>query len=159
MAEAEAFIEPLAQINGMNLNGTELTPRETADIVATVADCLIAVGALPASSRLLRERPQTTSREWHDQLAVSWSRRAFRRAAEFRPSEHRGLAAELPFKHATAAIESVSAHGELVAIRLYGHPWGMGEYWPMITPCFAVHATDDDGEGAWVDIGLPGRTD
>jgi hypothetical protein len=57
-----------------------------------------------------------------------------------------------------AAIESVSAHGKLVIVRLYGHPWGMGEYWPMITPCFAVQATDDEGEAAWADIGLPGRT-
>lgn len=151
---AEAFIEPLAQINGMNLNGAELTPHETADIVATVADCLIAVGALPASSRLLREPPRATSQEWHDRLAARWSRRAFRQAAEFRPSEHRGLVAELPFKHATAVIESVSAHGDLVVIRMYGHPWVMGEYWPMITPCFAVHARDDNGTSYQ---GMPGN--
>jgi hypothetical protein len=50
-------------------------------------------------------------------------------------------------------------HGKLVIVRLYGYPWVMGEYWPMITPCFAVPATDDDGEGDWTDIGLPGRTD
>jgi hypothetical protein len=152
-APAEAFVEPLARINGMNLNGTELTPRETAGIVAAVADCLMAVGALPASSRLLRETPQGTSPEWHDQLAIRWRRRAFQRAAEFRLSEHRGLVAELPFKHATAVIESVSAYGELVVIRLYGHPWVMGEYWPMITPCFTVQATDDDGNAYQ---GMPG---
>ena len=42
-------------------------------------------------------------------------------------------------------IESVSAQGELVSIQLYGHPWVTGEYWPMITPCFQVRATDDAG--------------
>ena len=51
----------------------------------------------------------------------------------------------LPLEHATAVIESISAQGELVSIQLYGHPWVTGEYWPMITPCFQVRATDDAG--------------
>jgi hypothetical protein len=144
---AEAFVESLARINGMDFNGTVLTPDQTAGIVAAAADCLMAVGALPVSSRLLRDPPQATSQEWRVALARRWGRRAFREAAELRPSERRGLVAELPLKHATAVIESVSVRGELVVIRLYGHPWVMGEYWPMITPCFAVHATDDDGNG------------
>jgi hypothetical protein len=42
-------------------------------------------------------------------------------------------------------IESIAAHEDLVAIRLYGHPWVTGEYWPMITPCFQVRAVDDAG--------------
>ncbi|MGE5291400.1 MAG: hypothetical protein ACM3ML_30205 [Micromonosporaceae bacterium] len=32
-----------------------------------------------------------------------------------------------------------------MSIRLYGHPWVSGEYWPMITPCFEVHAHDENG--------------
>jgi hypothetical protein len=63
-----------------------------------------------------------------------------------RASEHRGLAVRLPLEHATAVIESVSAQGELVGIQLYGHPWVHGAYWPMITPCFQVRATDDAGD-------------
>jgi hypothetical protein len=157
---AEAFTEELARINGMNLNGTELTPDQTAGIVATVADCLLAVGALPTSSALLRE-PRTRGQErqdpqgWHAQLADRWSRRAWQQAAGagFRLADHRGLTAELPLKHATAIIESVSAHGGLVIIRLYGHPWVMGEYWPMITPCFTVRAADEDGNSY---RGMPG---
>ena len=151
---AEAFLEPLARINDMNLNGTVLTPDQTASIVATVADCLMAVGALPSSAATLRET-RAGGEEWQALLASRWSRRAYQQAAEFRSPEHAGLAAGLPLKHATAVIESVSAHGELVIIRLYGHPWVVGEYWPMITPCFAVHATDDRGDshegmpGAW----------
>lgn len=144
---AEAFTEHLAQIDGFNLNGSELTPDQTAGIVATVADCLLAVGALPASSTLLREpRAGGGGRGWHEQLADRWSRRAYQQAAVFQKQEHRGLAAELPLKHATAVIESVSARGGLVIVRLYGHPWVMGEYWPMITPCFTVAATDTSGE-------------
>ena len=152
---AEAFTEQLARINGMNLNGSELTPDQTAGIVATVADCLLAVGALPASSALLRE-PRASEQDWQAQLAFRWSRRAWAQAAGaagFRPADHQGLAAELPLKHATAVIESVSAHGGLVIIRLYGHPWVMGEYWPMITPCFTVRAADDRGNSY---RGVPG---
>src|SRR5262249_53170159 len=79
----------------------------------------------------------------------------------FRASEHRGLAARIPLEHATAMIESVSAQGELVGVQVYGHPWVMGEYWPMITPCFQVHAVDDAGNehngmpGDWQ--GFPGN--
>jgi hypothetical protein len=36
---------------------------------------------------------------------------------------------------------------------LYGHPWVMGEYWPMITPCFRVRATDHAGNEH---TGMPG---
>lgn len=141
---AEAFTEHLARIDGFNLNGSELTPDQTAGIVATVADCLLAVGALPASSPLLRE-PRAGGRGWQRQLAERWSGRAYQQAAVFRAPEHRGLAAELPLKHATAVIESVSARGGLVIVRLYGHPWVTGEYWPMIAPCFTVAATDENG--------------
>jgi hypothetical protein len=38
--------------------------------------------------------------------------------------------------------------GELASIQFYGHPWVHGEYWPMITPCFQVRATDE-GAVAW----------
>lgn len=161
---AEAFTEQLARINGMNLNGSELTPDQTAAIVATAVDCLLAVGALPASSALLSEpraggQGRQAGQDWQEQLASRWSGRAWRQAAGapgtgFRPADHRGLAAELPLKHATAIIESVSAHGGLVIIRLYGHPWVMGEYWPMITPCFTVRAADDRGNGY---RGMPGN--
>jgi hypothetical protein len=150
---AEAFIEPLARIDGFNLNGTVLTPDETASIVAAAAECLMAVGALPSSSIVLREA-RAGDQEWQALLANRWGRRAHQRAAEFRSPEHKGLVAELPLKHATAVIESVSAHGELIIIQLYGHPWVMGEYWPMITPCFTVDATDDRGNSY---RGMPGN--
>jgi hypothetical protein len=54
-------------------------------------------------------------------------------------------------------IEGISAHDDLVSIQLYGHPWVMGEYWPMITRCFEVRAIDDTGaaHGAAHD-GIPG---
>lgn len=32
-----------------------------------------------------------------------------------------------------------------MSVQLY-HPWVMGEFWPMITPCFQLRATDDAGD-------------
>jgi len=51
--------------------------------------------------------------------------------------------------------------GALVGVQVSGHPWMMGEYWPMITPCFRLRAVDDAGDehegmpGGWQ--GFPGN--
>jgi len=146
---AECYLAALAPVTSMSIEtgGTvaEAGPEATAEIVATVADSLIAVGALPVTSTLLREFPGSAP-GWHVQLAHRWLHRAHQQAARFRAAEHRRLVVQLPLEHATAVIESVSAQGELVSIQLYGHPWVMGEYVPMITPCFQVSAVDDAGD-------------
>jgi hypothetical protein len=154
---AEGYLAALAPVTKISIDEAEAGPEDTAEIIATVADSLMAVGALPVTSTLLRESPASAP-GWHAQLVHRWGRRAHRVAqrrgiadimpgtVEFRPTEHRGLAVRLPLEHATAVIESVSAQGELVSIRLYGHPWVHGEYWPMITPCFQVRAIDDAGD-------------
>jgi hypothetical protein len=59
----------------------------------------------------------------------------------------------LPLRRATAVIESIAAHGVLVSIELYGHPWLSGEYWPMIVPGFQVRVT---AEGGAEHEGMPG---
>jgi hypothetical protein len=155
---AESYVAALAPVTKIAMENSghvaEAGPEETATIVAKVADSLMAVGALPVTSGLLRESPDRGPR-WHTELAHRWGRRTHQRAAGFRAGEHRGLVVRLPLEHATAVIENVSAQGELVTIQLYGHPWLRGEYWPMITPCFRVSATDDAGDehegmpGSW----------
>jgi hypothetical protein len=160
---AECYLAALAPVTTISIatSGTvaEAGPEETAEIVAMVADSLIAVGALPVTSTLLHEFP-SPGPGWHGQLAYRWGRRAHQQAARFRTAEHRRLVARLPLEHATAVIESVSAQDDLVSIQLYGHPWVMGEYVPMITPCFQVRAVDDAGDehegmpGDWQ--GFPG---
>jgi hypothetical protein len=149
---AEGYLTALARVRNFSLNGVELDPEETAEIIATVADSLIAVGALPATSGWLYTTASTEP-GWRAPLLNRWSQRAGQRIAGFRPAEHRGLAIRLPFGQATAVIESVSARGDLVSIQLYGRPWVMGEYWPMITPCFGVRAVDDAGQDH---DGIPG---
>jgi hypothetical protein len=173
---AECYLAALASVTKISMETSgqiaEAGPEETAEIVAKVADSLLAVGALPVTSTLLREFPSNRP-GWYTPLAHRWGRRASQvargrgtadvmpGAADFRPAEHSGLAARLPLEHATAVIESVSAQGELVSVQLYGHPWVMGEYWPMITPCFQVRAIDDAGHehegipGSWQ--GSPGH--
>jgi hypothetical protein len=154
---AECYLAALAPVTKISINEAEAGPEDTAEIVATVADSLMAVGALPVTSTLLRESP-ASGPGWHTRLVHRWGRRTHRVAqgrgiadvmpgtVEFRPSEHRGLAVRLPLEHATAVIESVSAQGQLVSVQLYGHPWVHGEYWPMIAPCFQVRAIDDAGD-------------
>jgi hypothetical protein len=160
---AECYLAALAPVTtiSMETGGTvaKAGPEETAEIVATVADSLIAVGALPVTSTLLREFPGSAP-GWHAALVRRWRRRAQQRAARFRAAEHRRLVVQLPLEHATAVIESVSAQDDLVSIQIYGHPWVHGEYMPMITPCFQVRAVDDAGNehqgrpGDWQ--GFPG---
>jgi hypothetical protein len=160
---AECYLAALAPVTSISIeaSGTvaEAGPEETAKIVATVADSLIAVGALPVTSTLLHEFPGSGP-GWHAALAHRWRRRAHQQAARFRAAEHRRLVVRLPLEHATAVIESVSAQDDLVSVQLYGHPWVMGEYVPMITPCFQVRAVDDAGDehegmpGDW--RGFPG---
>jgi len=153
---AECYLADLATVTSYSIStsGSESTagPEDTAEIVAKVADSLLAVGALPVTSTLLHEPPADRKPAWPLHLVNRWGSRA-RTAARFEPGEHRGLAVRLPLEHATAVIESVSAQGELVGVQLYGHPWVWGEYWPMIAPCFQVRATDDAGNEY---TGMPG---
>jgi len=76
---AECYLAALAPVTTISIgtSGTlaEAGPEETAGIVATVADSLIAVGALPVTSTLLREFPGSVP-GWHAQLAHRWGRRA-----------------------------------------------------------------------------------
>jgi len=162
---AECYLAALMPTTSLSISDgvseAELGPHDTAEIVATVADSLLAVGALPVTSALLRGSPAGPGPGWHLPLVHRWGRRAHQRSADFRPAEHRGLALRLPLEHATAVIESVSAQGDLVGVQLYGHPWVKGEYWPLITPCFQVRAIDDAGaehdgvSGSW--RGSPGN--
>jgi hypothetical protein len=154
---AEGYLAELATVTsysiGDSVSESTAGPEETAEIVATVADSLMAVGALPVTSTLLRESPASRAPAWQHPLVSRWGIRAHQRAAEFRAAEHRGLVVRLPLEHATAVIESVSASADLVGVQVYGHPWVMGEYWPMITPCFQVRAVDDAGNEH---VGMPG---
>jgi hypothetical protein len=148
---AEAYLAELSQVTKCSIGtGDDSVELDTARIIAAVADALLAAGALPTGSALLygegsRERPA-----WQRELSILWGRRrthaTWPRAdgTSVEPSRA-ALAARLPLQQATVVIESVTASEDYVSIRIYGHPWVTGEYWPMITPCFGVRAVDEDG--------------
>ena len=117
---------------------------DTAGIMAAVADALLAVGALPPDSALLTGIPGRARSDWRltlsdRQLALldTWAGPGRASGAD--------LAVRLPFEQATAVIENITAHEDMVSVQLYGHPWVIGESWPMITPCFRLTAVDDTG--------------
>jgi len=140
---AEGYLAELASVTSMSIGTGEATVElDTARIVAAVADALLWSGALPPDSAVLSERPAPLG--WQEELAELWGRQAWRRARDGEPASA-GLAVGLPLRRATAVIESIAAHDDLVSIELYGHPWVTGEYWPMIAPSFQVRATDDTG--------------
>jgi hypothetical protein len=163
---AECYLAELASVTSMSIGAAGGTVElDTAQIVAAVADALLWAGALPPDSALLADGASAGRGPggWREPLAHLWGRRAWRRALDGEPARV-GLAAGLPLRQATAVIESITAHEDLVSVQLYGHPWVTGEYWPMITPCFQVRAVDDTGgehegmrgsgggspEGSWV---------
>jgi hypothetical protein len=117
---------------------------DTAAIVAAVADALLAVGALPPDSAVLTGLPDRVHRDWR--LALSNRQLALMDPwAGHGQASGAGLAIRFPFEQATAVIENITAREDMVSVRLYGHPWVVGESWPMITPCFRVTAVDDTG--------------
>ena len=140
---AEGYLAELASVASVSIGTGETTVElDTAKIVAAVADALLWAGALPPDSAVLAERPAPFG--WQEELAELWGRQAWRRARDGEPA-WAGPAVGLPLRRATAVIESIAAHDDLVSIELYGHPWVTGEYWPMIAPSFQVRATDDTG--------------
>lgn len=162
---AEGFLAALAKVGDVKVGWTEVEADRTAEIVAVVADCLLAVGALPPGSALLRGSRQAQAPTWQDALAERWARRAHLTATsadaasagtggktEYPPGrqEYRVLLAPLPLEHASAVVETVYVSGEgaaagtLAGVTLHGRPWVPGAAWPMIAPCFSVHATDDN---------------
>jgi hypothetical protein len=140
---AECYLADLASVTSMSI-GTDAATVEldTGQITAAVADALLWVGALPLDSAVLTD--QAGSPGWQEALIHRWGRQAWERERDGEPARA-GLAVRLPLRQATAVIESIAAHDELVSIQLYGHPWVNGEYWPMIAPCFSVRAVDDAG--------------
>ena len=144
---AECYLAELASVTSMSIGSAGGSVElDTAQIIAAVADALLWAGALPPDSGLLTGGTAAGRgpAEWRQPLAHLWGRQARRRALNG-GSARGALAARLPLRQATAVIESVTAHENLVSLQLYGHPWVTGEYWPMITPCFQVRAVDDTG--------------
>lgn len=144
-APAEGYLAALAKVGGVKVGWTDIEAAKTAEIVAVVADCLLAVGALAPSSALfragLRDRlAASRPPAWQEALATRWARRA-----QLAAGHEQVLLAEVPFGHASAVIESVRVTGWTVGVTVHGRPWVAAAPWPLLTPCFTVSATDEEG--------------
>ena len=143
---AECYLAVLASVTSMSIGTGGVTVElDTAGIIAAVADALLRVGALPLDSALLSGGAASAGHPgWRESLKYLWIGHARQRVRAAQPARA-GLAVSLPLRQATAVIESITAHEDLISVQLRGYPWVTGEYWPMITPCFQVRAVDDAG--------------
>ena len=148
---AEAYLAELAPVYEWSIGSYETgsVDLDAPEIVAAVAAALLAVGALPPGSALLtaalhrERRPART--DWQRAVTHIWAGNARDRVRHAGQANGAGLAVRFPLDQATAVIETITAHEDLVSLQLYGHPWMDGESWPMILPCFRVTAVDDTG--------------
>jgi hypothetical protein len=112
-------------------------------ILAAVAEGLVSVGAMPAQSPLLPPILGRHKRSPHPDLPRTWPH-PVRMGTP--PDLQIALCAALPFDHAAAVIEGLSAWGEDVQLHVYGWPWVQGQHWPAAIPSFTVRAIDDLGQ-------------
>jgi hypothetical protein len=143
---AECYLAVLASVTSMSIGaGGSTVELDTGRIIATVADALLRVGALPPDSTLL-SGGDTVAEDpgWRQSLKYLWIGHGLQRAPAGQ-RDRADLAVSLPLRQAAAVIESIAAHEDLVVVQLSGHPWVTSEYWPMITPCFQMRAIDDAG--------------
>ena len=121
-------------------------------VVAAVAEALVSVGAMPAQSPLLPPILGKQKRSSHPGLPLTWPHPV---RLGTQPDLQIALCVALPFEHAAAVIEGLSAWGEDIQLHLYGWPWLQGQHWPAAIPSFKVRAIDDLGqehegqEGSW----------
>ena len=139
---AEAYLAELAPVYEWSIGSYETgsVDLDAPEIVAAVAAALLAVGALPPGSALLtaalhRER-RPARMDWQRAVTHIWAGNARDRVRHAGQANGAGLAVRFPLDQATAVIETITAHEDLVSLQLYGHPWMDGESWPMILPCF-----------------------
>jgi hypothetical protein len=113
------------------------------EVVAAVAEGLVSVGAMPAQSPLLAPVLGRPKRSSHPDLPRAWPHPV---RLGTPPDLQIALCAALPFEHAAAVIEGISAWGEDIQLHMYGWPWIQGQQWPTAIPSFQVRAIDDLGQ-------------
>ncbi|MGH3300510.1 MAG: hypothetical protein ACRDOK_02310, partial [Streptosporangiaceae bacterium] len=134
----------------------ELAQSDGREVVAAVAESLVTVGAVPAESGLLPPLLGRHKRSSHPDLPVGWPHAVRLGTA---PDLQIALCVAVPFEHAVAVIEGVSAWGEDIQLHVYGWPWIGGQQWPRAIPPFKVRAIDDLGHehegraGSWREYG------
>ena len=101
------------------------------EVVAAVAEALVSVGAMPAHSPLLPPILGRHERSSHPDLPRAWPHPV---RLGTPPDLQIALCAVLPFEHAAAVIECLSAWGEDIQLHMHGWPWVQGQRWPAAIP-------------------------
>jgi hypothetical protein len=142
-----AWLAPEAFATGADVSiGVGLSSREATEVVAVVADALLAVGALPPHTSLLRRLPDDMKPPWQRDTALRWSRRAQRTARALGGrNPDTSVGAAFPLDNAVAVLEYISVIDDAVTLWLYVSPYVEGEYWPVKMPCVKVDASDENG--------------
>ena len=113
------------------------------EVVAALAEALVAVGAMPTQSPLLPPILGRHKRSSHPDLPLAWPHPVHLGTP---PDLQIALCAALPFEHGAVVIEGLSAWGEDIQLHIYGWPWVRGQHWPTAIPAFQVRAVDDLGQ-------------
>src|SRR5579875_377399 len=125
--------------------GVGLDRAGARQVCAAVAEGLLAVGALPASSRLLSGYPKRAGR-WPQEIARRATGRAQRAfAAASRPRRVAAVGVAVPLEQGVVAFDAVVVQGHDVWLHVYVFPDARGEYWPIALRPFRIEAVDDLG--------------
>jgi hypothetical protein len=121
----------------------ELGHSGGSEVLTAVAEGLVSVGAMPSQSPLLPPILGRRKRSPHPDLPGTWPH-----PVRFGtpPDLQIALCAALPFEHAAAVIEGLSAWGEDIQLRMYGWPWVQNQHRPVAIPSFNIRAIDDLGQ-------------
>jgi hypothetical protein len=112
------------------------------EVLAAVAEGLVSVGALPARSPLLPPILGRSKRSSRPGLPRTWPHPV---RLGTPPDLQIALCVALPFEHAAAVIEGLTAWGDDIQLHIYGWPWLQDQHWPTAIPSFTVRAIDDLG--------------
>lgn len=162
----DALLPDLAGSDPSAQYGLGLDTPGARQVTAAVADALLAVDAIPASSPLLSQYPQRQGR-WPRQLARLGAARAERHfTAADRPRRVAAVGAAVPLEHGVGIFDAVVVQDRDVRFHAYVFPDTSGEYWPVAVRPFRVDAVDDLGHPhrpvparSWSDSGHEGVGD
>ena len=100
-------------------------------VVAAVAEALVSAGAMPAQGPLLPPILGKHERSSHPDLPLTWPHPV---RLGTPPDLQIALCAALPFEHAAAVIEGLSAWGEDIQLHIHGWSWVQGPWsWVQAT--------------------------
>ncbi|MDA8309746.1 MAG: hypothetical protein M0Z46_03890 [Actinomycetota bacterium] len=133
------WLDPSAKV-GVGLDG-----NQALKLVATVADALLVVGALPPDSPVLAALPRDPAEPWVEQLVHRWVTRVRQQLRPGPPPATAAPGVHLPFEKAVVAIELLGILDGVVTLQVFAAPQHRGEYWPVAVADFEVRAVDDAG--------------